>query len=364
LTAFDRLNILFILDLLGDYQVRVRVYDQDGFMSTWESQTISINDCGLAPPIIEQITTDSTPPLNVGETLRLSSLVSDADFSQNCLPEQTNFYQWRIISAPVSSHSTLLGATLTEVDFIPDAPGEYVIGLVVTDDRGLRFEEARYTFAVENCGSNAPILSSITSDSSQAEWDLAVPVRLSHNGYDPDIDDCGLEDELSYHWSLIAKPSGSMAMLNDPSLSEPSLIPDQAGEYQVTLMLTDQTGQAAIFTESFTASQCGGQIPTARIQALAPAQSNVSPLAISQGQTVQLDASTSNDLDALCNAGSTLSYHWTLLRVPPASQASLSLPNGLTPWFIADAQGLYRVQLIVSDGLHQSEPAIFEVNAN
>ncbi len=53
----------------------------------------------------------------------------------------------------------------------------------------------------------------------------------------------------------------------------------------------------------------------------------------------------------------TLTYSWSLLKVPVGSTATLSAPDAVIPAFVADLPGTYVAQLIVSDGVLSSAPA-------
>ena len=44
---------------------------------------------------------------------------------------------------------------------------------------------------------------------------------------------------LTYHWSLVAAPSGSAASLSDVAAATPTLIADRAGEYVAQLVVSD-----------------------------------------------------------------------------------------------------------------------------
>src|SRR5204862_5696068 len=67
--------------------------------------------------------------------------------------------------------------------------------------------------------------------------------------------------------------------------------------------------------------------------------------------TVTLDGSGSIDVD-----GDALTYAWSLVTVPSGSAAALSDPAAEAPPFIADKQGTYVAQLIVSDPSAASTP--------
>ena len=68
------------------------------------------------------------------------------------------------------------------------------------------------------------------------------------------------------------------------------------------------------------------------------------------GDTVRLNGSGSSDVD-----GDTLSYRWTL-SAPAGSAAVLSNRTAVRPSFVADLPGSYRIQLVVNDGIENSDP--------
>ncbi len=67
--------------------------------------------------------------------------------------------------------------------------------------------------------------------------------------------------------------------------------------------------------------------------------------------SVQLDGRGSFDPD-----GSLITYAWTILEKPTGSLSGLSDPASVRPTFTADREGIYRIQLIVNDGLADSPP--------
>jgi sugar lactone lactonase YvrE len=71
---------------------------------------------------------------------------------------------------------------------------------------------------------------------------------------------------------------------------------------------------------------------------------------VNRGITVTLDGRTSSDAD-----GNTVTYNWSLFSRPEGSTATLSSETIATPLFVADAAGLYEIQLRVSDGVVFSE---------
>lgn len=68
--------------------------------------------------------------------------------------------------------------------------------------------------------------------------------------------------------------------------------------------------------------------------------------------TVKLDGSESSDKN-----GDSLAYRWSLVSVPEGSAARLDADSGMSAQFLTDLSGAYEVELVVSDGELESEPA-------
>jgi len=76
------------------------------------------------------------------------------------------------------------------------------------------------------------------------------------------------------------------------------------------------------------------------------------------GETVFLDGSGSHDPD-----NNQLQCQWSFVNRPPLSQAELFDANTVHPRFVPDVEGIYTVQLIVSDGKTQSQPSNVVIEA-
>ena len=74
---------------------------------------------------------------------------------------------------------------------------------------------------------------------------------------------------------------------------------------------------------------------------------------------MQLNGGGSSDPE---NQG--LTYQWTFVSRPPASNATLINPTTATPTFVADLPGTYMIRLIVNDGTLGSAPDDVEVHVN
>ena len=97
-------------------------------------------------------------------------------------------------------------------------------------------------------------------------------------------------------------------------------------------------------------AQTTNQAPAAEITAAATV--------VLAGSTVQLDGTASSDPE-----NETLIYSWKLVRTPSYSTAALTTPSPSMPSFVAEREGLYVVELIVSDGENLSEPEYVAITA-
>ncbi|HVW86735.1 MAG TPA: PKD domain-containing protein, partial [Bryobacteraceae bacterium] len=144
---------------------------------------------------------------------------------------------------------------------------------------------------------------------------------------------------LTYSWNLSSIPAGSSAAIHDPTAVGPTFVADVAGDYIATVTVSNGAGSDSDSVK----------ISTTNSAPVADAGPNQT---VTAGSTVHLDGSRSHDVD-----GNPLTYAWTLLQVPPGSQAILSGPTTVAPTFVADLAGTYTVQLVVHDGNASSAPA-------
>ncbi len=155
------------------------------------------------------------------------------------------------------------------------------------------------------------------------------------NSYDPE------GALITYVWSLLASPSGSLAALDNPSSVLPSFTPDFPGTYVSSLVVSD--GQSNSLPDNVSVfAQQPNVPPTANA---GPDQSVVT------GTVVQLDGRGSFDPES-----APLSWSWQMLSRPAGSNAVLDDSSAPLPTFLADVSGQYIIRLIVNDGQLDSSP--------
>lgn len=144
-------------------------------------------------------------------------------------------------------------------------------------------------------------------------------------------------------YSLVDGPAG---MQVDPGTGWVQWLASP-GTYPITLAATDMVGGTDQQSYLLEVTQ-PNQRPIARAGADQPGRVNT---------RVTLDGSGSSDSD-----GNDLAFSWLIVQQPNNGGAILDDPTSPTPSFVSKALGIYRLQLIVNDGLLDSEPDLVEVS--
>jgi hypothetical protein len=301
------------IDEAGAYVIRLLV--NDGTLTS-------------APDTIVVTTQNSAPTANAGPDQ--SSRVGDRielDGSASVDPDgDTVAYSWRFTSVPEGSSTGISNANSVSPTFVVDRPGTFVVALVATDGT----DESEPDTVIVTTDNAAPV--------ANAGNDVggAVGQRVRLNGSESTDTD---GDTLTFAWSLVSRPTGSAAVLEDATDSEPALTLDVAGDYVVQLIVND--GFASSTPDTVTIST-GNTPPSAN------AGSDRSALL---NQTITLDGGASTDED-----DDTLTFRWAFVSRPTGSAAVLTNGTAQAASFVVDVQGDYIVQLIVNDGLLDSAP--------
>ncbi len=316
-TLFNQAAIdpAFVLDLPGTYVVQLVV--RDGALAS-------------APDTVTVSTINSAPRANAGpdRTVPVQTTVTLDGTASSDPDGDALTFRWSLLTKPAASQATLANAAGVAPTILIDAPGDYIVQLIVNDSHA---DSAPDTVRIST--TNTRPVANAGSDAGALVGDV---VTLDGSG-STDLDG----NPLTYVWALTTRPAGSVASLSSGSAVKPTITVDAAGDYIAQLIVNDGTVDSAPDTVRIAAAQ-RNQPPTAR-----PGANQTVPL----GATAQLDGSASSDPD-----GDPLTFRWSLLSVPDGSTTMLSAPASATPTFAADKPGSYIAQLIVNDGTFDSAP--------
>ncbi len=239
--------------------------------------------------------------------------------------------RWEIISAPEGSQVQVRDAHSLYGSFEVDLAGQYVAQLTVTDRDG----NQSYDEVLINTSNSRPVANA-GADVLARIGDVAL-VDGTRSG-DPD------GDTLVYTWRLQSAPDGSQARLFQPASPTPALNVDLAGDYTMSLTVTDGNGASEVDKVI---------VSTGNLAPIAESGYRVRGLV---GDAVELDGTQSLDAN-----GDLLAFQWTLLHGPVDHDAQLQAANTPNPQFSTTVPGVYLAQLMVNDGTLDSAPATIVV---
>ncbi len=311
----------FVLDTFGSYTVQLIVSDSK---SSSVPTTVIINTKNTAP------VANAGPAQSVPTQTKVQldgSKSSDVDGDPLT-------YQWSFVSVPTGSTATLSNATIVNPTFVTDKVGNYVVQLIVNDGHQ-NSAPSQVTITdsfvppTANAGPNQTI-----------EVESTVQLDGSHStdlqGY-----------PLTYNWSILSTPAGSVATLSDPHAVKPTFKADLLGTYVMQLIVNDGVANSTAATVTISTND------------VAPVANPGQAQTVNVGALVTLDGTHSTDSD-----GQPLSYSWSMTTKPSSSNAALVSANSAKPSFQADLPGTYVVQLIVNDGFLNSQPATVTISTN
>ncbi|MDZ7644677.1 MAG: PKD domain-containing protein [Woeseiaceae bacterium] len=258
--------------------------------------------------------------VEIGDTVQLDGTGS-TDLNGNTLS-----YRWSFVSRPAGSAATLSDPTSPMPTFDVDIGGDYVVELVVNDGQ---VDGAADTVRISV--SNSRPVANAGPDQTVATGALA---QLDGSA-SSDVDG----DPLSYAWTMVDRPAGSNATLDNDSIAAPVFVVDRPGDYDVQLIVSDSRleSEPDVVVISATNSQ-----PVADA---GPDQT------VETGDTVFVDGSGSADAD-----NDSLTYEWSIISSPAGSSAGLNASDEAIANFTADNEGIFVLQLIVNDGFVDSAP--------
>jgi hypothetical protein len=314
ITGADTAGPSFTADVDGQYTVLLLVTDDAG-----ETDVDSVF-ITASTSVMNQAPTAEAGPNQTGNINTTVPL----DGSASSDPEGDPLTYFWSLNLPAGSTATLDDPTLVSPSFVPDVLGQYVADLVVND------------------GNLDSLADSVLIDIINRE--PTANAGLDQTAFVTDV--VGLDgsassdpdgDGLTFSWSL-STPAGSTASLDDSTSVTPGFTIDVFGDYTATLVVNDGIADSA--PDDVVIST----LNSAPVADAGPDQTGFVT------NDVMLDGTASSDVD-----GDEITYRWSL-TTPQDSAAVLDDAFSPTPMFTIDLPGTYTAQLIVNDGLLDSDP--------
>jgi hypothetical protein len=247
-------------------------------------------------------------------------------------------YRWNIITRPTGSTSALSSLSSPKPTFTPDKAGVYVVTLIVND--GKVDSDVVATSITASLANSAPVAAVGVNQS------IVVGSVVTLDG--STSSDANL-DPLTYKWTLVSKPTNSVAVLSSATAAKPTFTADLLGTYVAALMVNDGKVDSSLVATTVTASVLNA----------APVANAGNNQTVLRTANVTLSGTSSTDAN-----GDILTYKWTLTTKPTGSTAALSSATAASPTFVADLVGVYVATLVVNDGKVDSSVATVAVTAN
>jgi PKD repeat protein len=200
----------FSATVTGSYVLTLTVTAMGG-PSASDTVTVTVGD----PSPVADAGGSRTVP--IGQLVTLLGSGSDPDGT----PVE---FAWVMVSAPATSAASLGDATTATPSFTPDLPGDYLVRLTVSNASGQATSTATITAI------NPPPVANPGGNRSAYVGDA---VALDAHASDPD------GEPLTIAWTLVSRPTGSAAALASTTTATTTLVPDVAGLYLVSLVVSD-----------------------------------------------------------------------------------------------------------------------------
>jgi hypothetical protein len=151
------------------------------------------------------------------------------------------------------------------------------------------------------------------------------------------------KSSLSYFWSLVDAPAGSVAAFHNEDAITPTFVPDVAGSFRLKLVVSNGVVTSDPAFAEVVVGVCGGRAPR-----VTPSASTKAPHA---GELVMLSVDTVDDdtADGCAAHAAVFGYAWALVQIPAESRASLNAASVRSPSFTADVPGHYVARVFATD---------------
>jgi hypothetical protein len=239
-------------------------------------------------------------------------------------------FKWTLTEKPAGSAATLSSSVAPKPTFTADLVGIYKATLIVNDGKS---DSTASTVVI-----NAAINNSAPVANAGAKQNVVTGAPVTLDGtYSTDADN----NQLTYSWQLMQKPTDSTATLTNPKTSRPTFNADKAGDYVAQLIVND----------GYVASAPATVIIVAAAANVAPVANAGDDQNVSAGTLVRLDGTLSTDANF-----DALTYKWDWMSQPSGSSLTLSSSASPKPTFTPLVAGTYVLTLTVNDGKLSSSP--------
>ena len=298
---------------------------------------------GILPGALNTSTpANELPTANAGITQNVSlgfvggvaSKVVTLDGTGSSDPEK-NYpltYAWTL-TKPAGSVAVLSSASEVKPTFTADIAGTYTATLTVKDSGGLASKDPSVVTIVASITNSAPVANAGVKQF--VVFGASSTVTLDGT-YSTDADN----DQITYKWTLMQKPSTSTAVLSSSTSARPTFTAAVAGDYVAQLIVNDGKVDSAPSSVIVVAS-------AANVQPVANAGDDKN---VTVSTVVTLDGTNSSDANF-----DTLTYLWSWMA-SPSTAPTLSSASSPKPTFTPATAGTYVLSLIVSDGKLSSTP--------
>lgn len=289
---------------------------------------VNAKNAFLYDPSITASPTNAAPVANAGVAQNVfagSGVTLDGGASSDANSDPLS-YTWTLTTKPAGSVAVLSSATSAKPTFTADVAGTYVASLSVNDGKvNSTTTSVSITAALPNVNV-APVANAGPPQTVSPGFSMTPSMVRIDGSKSSDANG----DVLTYVWSLTSKPSGSAAVIANPTGAVTTFLNDGPGVYVATLIVSDGVLSSVPSTVSISAQTT-----------LSPVIDAGPDQVVSALSKVTLDGSRSYDPTGIPLA----SFWWQIARKPLGSTATILNPSQSIASFVPDIVGDYSVTL-------------------